>query len=171
MGMTPAVTFFVPGVPQPGGSKKGFAVKTRSGKMRIAIVEDAKHNAPWRAKVALAASQHFSAPLTGPLEVRFEFTMPRPKAHFGTGRRVAILKPGAPVGHVSAPDTTKLVRSTEDALKGIAWADDAQVVLQTASKLYGEVPGCQITIRPHMPAEVAPTAPNMLPLFEGDGHA
>lgn len=168
-----AVTFFVPGVPQPGGSKKGFAVTTKTGKTRIAVVEDAKHNAPWRAKVALAASQRVPAPLTGPLEVEFHFIMPRPRSHYGTGRRAEILKPSAPTGHTSKPDTTKLIRSTEDALKGIAWLDDAQVVAQSASKLYGATPGCRITIRPYVEplAEPAPVSGDTLPLFEGEGYA
>jgi Holliday junction resolvase RusA-like endonuclease len=48
-----------------------------------------------------------------------------------------------------APDTTKLVRSTEDALKGICWRDDSQVVYQVASKEYaarGGIPGADIKI-------------------------
>lgn len=155
--MSAEVRFFVPGVPQPGGSKKGFAMKTKTGKTRVVIVEDAKHNAPWRAKVALAASEHFTAPLSGPLKVSFHFTMPRPKHHYGTGRKATVLKPSAPTGHTSTPDVTKLIRSTEDALKGIAWGDDCQVVAQEAAKLYGDVPGCWVMVRPYQAVEqVAP---------------
>lgn len=148
--MPESVSFFVPGVPQPGGSKKGFAVKTRGGGVRIAIVEDAKHNAPWRAVVALAATEHFDAPLTGPLTVSFSFAMPRPGHHFGTGRNAGKVKPNAPLGHTSKPDVTKLIRSTEDALKGIAWVDDCQIVSQAAGKLYtnDRRPGCWISVSP-----------------------
>lgn len=148
--MSEPVTFFVPGVPQPGGSKKGFPVRTKTGGTRIAIVEDAKHNAPWRAVVTLAARDMFpDGPLTGPLEVTFEFRMPRPKGHYGSGRNAGKLKPGAPEWHTGKPDTTKLIRSTEDALTGIAWADDAQVSRQSAAKMYTSrlgQPGCFITI-------------------------
>lgn len=166
--MTAGVRFFVPGVPQPGGSKKGFVVRTKTGKTRVAIVEDAKHNAPWRAKVALAAAEHFTAPLTGPLEAEFLFTMPRPKHHFGTGRRAEILKPNAPTGHTGTPDITKLIRSTEDALKGIAWVDDCQIVVQSASKLYGDVPGCWIMVRAYPEAREAatPGRPKPFSLFD-----
>jgi Holliday junction resolvase RusA-like endonuclease len=142
------VCFFVPGVPQPGGSKKGFAVKTKTGKIRAVVVEDAKHNAPWRAKVSLAASEHFQEPLSGPLSVSFSFLMPRPKGHYGTGRNAEKLKADAPHGHTIKPDVTKLIRSTEDALKGIAWHDDCQVVSQSAGKFYGHRPGCWIRIQP-----------------------
>lgn len=145
-----AVTFFVPGVPQPGGSKKGFVIKTKSGGMRANIVEDAKRNAPWRAVVSLVASERMSGPFSGPVVVSFEFLMPRPASHYGTGKNADRLKPGAPAGHTSKPDVTKLVRSTEDALKGIAWGDDCQVVGQGARKMYANDrrPGCWITVYP-----------------------
>lgn len=145
--MSDFVQFFVPGVPQPGGSKRGYPVKTKTGKVRVAIVEDARHNAPWRAKVSLAASSHFDTPFRGPVEAHFEFVMPRPKRHYGTGRRASFLRPDAATAHTIYPDTTKLIRSTEDALKGIAWMDDAQVVAQSAVKFYGEPPGCLLRIR------------------------
>lgn len=142
------VTFFVPGVPQPGGSKKGFVVRTKTGKLRAAITEDAKHNATWRAVCSLAAQQAVSVPFTGPLVVDFEFRMPRPKGHYGTGRNAGTLKSSAPTAHTSKPDRTKLTRSTEDALTGIAWADDCQVVDGRTTKLYTDdrQPGCMITI-------------------------
>lgn len=141
------VCFFVPGVPQPGGSKKGFVVKTRGGAVRAVVVEDAKHNAPWRAVVTLAASEYFSSPLSGPISVSFTFAMPRPQGHYGTGRNAGTLKPTAPHGHTIKPDITKLIRSTEDALKGVAWQDDCQVVSQSAGKFYGPQPGCWIRIQ------------------------
>ena len=43
----------------------------------------------------------------------------------------------------------KLARSTEDALTGIAYADDSQTARLVASKRYPlihEVPGCKVTI-------------------------
>lgn len=145
------VRFFVPGVPQPGGSKRGFVVPRKGGGgFRVAIVEDAKKNAPWRAVVALAAQEHFQdGPLAGPLSVGFEFLMPRPKGHFGSRRGATVLKPSAPAGHAIKPDITKLIRSTEDALTGTAWLDDAQIVAQAASKTYTNdgKPGCWVTVR------------------------
>lgn len=144
-----AVTFFVPGVPQPGGSKRGFAMQNKAtGKWRAVITEDAKKNAPWRAVVALAAREAISEPFTGPVVVSFEFRMPRPRGHYGSGRNLGVLKAGAPVMHTNKPDRTKLMRSTEDALTGIAWRDDTQVVDGPTSKRYTDDgrPGCLITI-------------------------
>ena len=90
--------------------------------------------------------------MTGPLSVSFSFAMPRPGSHYGTGRNADKLKPSAPAGHTSKPDITKLIRSTEDALKGIAWVDDTQIVSQSAGKMYtnDRRPGCWIMIRPYV---------------------
>jgi Holliday junction resolvase RusA-like endonuclease len=133
-------TFFVPGIPAPGGSKKGFVnPKTK----RVVIVDDCSRNKDWRASVALAGSQQFSEPLQGPLSVEVVFYMPRPKGHF---RANGTRKPAAPEYPTTKPDTTKLWRSTEDALTGIAWMDDSQVVEQYAIKLYGARPGARISI-------------------------
>ncbi len=155
------VSFFVPGVPQPGGSKKAFVVRMKTGVTRAVVAEDAKHNAPWRAVVSLAARQAMEgrALFTGALSVSFDFVMPRPKGHYRTGKMAHWLKESAPMGHTGKPDVTKLIRSTEDALKGIAWEDDSQLVEQRASKLYTSAvpqaildqdwstkPGCFITI-------------------------
>lgn len=86
--------------------------------------------------------------LEGPLRVRFDFVFPRPAGHFGTGKNASVLKPSAPPYPAQRPDTTKLVRSAEDALKGILWRDDSQIVSQFATKRYGPQAGMAITVAP-----------------------
>lgn len=132
--------FFVPGIPAPGGSKRHIG----GGR----IIEDCTRTKGWRACVALAAMQAGCTPMDGPLSVMMVFTMPRRKFHY---RKNGTLKPAAPACPTTKPDTTKLVRSTEDALTGICWHDDAQVVQQMSAKIYesaGRPPGVSITIRP-----------------------
>jgi Holliday junction resolvase RusA-like endonuclease len=158
MSVPRSVAFFVPGVPQPGGSKKGFAIQNKAtGKWRAIVVEDAKHNASWRAVVSLAAQEAGFDPFLGPVVLTLEFRMPRPKGHYGTGRRAHVLKESAPLAHTSKPDRTKLMRSTEDALTGIAWKDDTQVVDGRTTKLYTNDgrPGCMITITEFLGDRVA----------------
>lgn len=87
-------------------------------------------------------------PLSGPLVVSFEFVIARPRGHYGTGRNSHRVRPSAPAYPAVKPDTTKLIRSTEDALKGICWNDDSQIVRQYASKSYGSSPGVRITVTP-----------------------
>lgn len=142
--MSDPIQFFVPGIPKPGGSKKAFF---RPGMRFPVVVEDCKKNKEWRAVVALAGHEAFPhAPLDGPLSVTYVFVMPRVKAHYRTGKRATELRDDAPIYHTVKPDCTKLVRSTEDALTGILWADDAQCAVQSARKEYGTTTGCFITV-------------------------
>jgi Holliday junction resolvase RusA-like endonuclease len=137
------IRFFVPGLPRPGGSKRAFLHKTTG---RVIVTEDCKRSKDWRTAVAFKASEAIKSPFAGPVEVRFEFLMPRPKGHFGSGRNTGILRSSAPAYPAVKPDVTKLVRSTEDAMKGIAWNDDAQAVRQIGEKRYAEIAGAIITI-------------------------
>ena len=140
-----AIRVWVPGIPQPGGSKKGFAIpdKDRPGKYRAILTEDNRKSKPWRQSVEWAAKEAFDMPLDGPISIEFRFFMPRPKCHFGKRG----LRPSAPARPTVKPDVTKLIRSTEDAMKGIAWIDDSQVVDQHGMKMYSRRPGALIVIR------------------------
>ena len=141
--MQKETSFWVPGIPQPGGSKKAFRNKYTG---KVIIVEDAKRNKDWRASVAQAASDHFPKPLTGAVAVRFEFFFLRPKGHFGSGRNRDQLKESSPKHHITKPDALKIARGTEDALTGIAWRDDSQITIEVIKKLYNGKTGARITI-------------------------
>ena len=133
------ISFTVPGVPAPGGSKKAF-MNPRTNK--IVVMDDAKNNKGWRERVAVFARQAMEGrpPLDGALQVVVLFAMPRPKSHYGTGKNSNTLKEWAQNAHpTSKPDATKLFRALEDALTGIVWKDDAQVVSQTISKVYTDL--------------------------------
>lgn len=148
--MTPTtLEFFVPGLPAPGGSKKGFPIKRANGTIGVTLTDDAKRNAPWRASVSLEARIAMGGhePFDGPLELDVTFVMPRPRGHFGSGRNAERIKPSAPSHHVVKPDRTKLLRALEDAMTMIVWRDDTQVVSGTVSKVYGMRPGARVTVR------------------------
>jgi Holliday junction resolvase RusA-like endonuclease len=131
------LTFSILGVAAPAGSKRGYA---RGG--HVQIVEDSKRTEPWKLEVARAGidamREHGFEPRSflGPLDLFVVFRFVRPKSHYGTGRNAERLKTSAPQHHVVKPDTTKLVRALEDALTGVVWRDDAQVVIQHAVKSY-----------------------------------
>lgn len=136
------ISFTVHGVPQPAGSKKGF-VHPSTG--RVVITDDAKKSRPWKAQVSDAAIQSVGDGhdlLRGPLELRVVFHLPRPKGHYGKRG----VRPGARQWPAVKPDATKLLRAVEDALTQVVWHDDAQVVIQTACKVYGEPARAEITI-------------------------
>lgn len=146
--MKPLLSFFVPGIPAPGGSKRGF-VNVYTG--RVNIVDDCKRNRDWKAVVATKADEVMRAAgleiLTFPLVVKMDFYMPRPKGHYRTGQHSALIRPSF-IDAVpdKKPDVLKLARSTEDALKGIVWRDDCQTIDLHITKDYGRVPGCIIDI-------------------------
>jgi Holliday junction resolvase RusA-like endonuclease len=150
--MSECVEFFVPGVPAPGGSKKAFVVNGRA-----VVKDDAKHNRGWRATVALAAREAMAGrpPLEGPLAMAFVFVQARPRGHFGTGRNAGTVRDSAPDFPATRPDALKLARSTEDALTGICYRDDAQTVALFVFKVYGDSPGCLVIARRLVAGEVA----------------
>lgn len=139
------ISFTVLGIPAPGGSKKGFYIKSIK---RVVMAPASNKTKPWMALVSAAAKEAYQGPLLeGPLKLRFDFYMLRPKGHYGTGRRASILKGIAPSFHTIRPDLTKLERSTEDALTGIIFRDDSQVAMKQTQKIYIERdPGVKITI-------------------------
>jgi crossover junction endodeoxyribonuclease RusA len=138
-----AFTFVVYGLPAPQGSKRHMG----NGIM----VESSKAVKPWRVDVkhaALACKPHdWDTAL--PVSVSIVFRFKRPATHIGKKG----VKPSAPEHCTSARngDIEKLVRSTHDALIGVAFDDDRQVVSLSASKRYcttDEPQGATITIIP-----------------------
>jgi Holliday junction resolvase RusA-like endonuclease len=144
--MNQSLKFFVPGIPAPGGSKKAFI---RNG--RVNMVDAGKNNKPWRASVALFASQAIQklevfTLMDGPLSLELMFAMPRTGSHYGTGRNKGVLKANAPEHHIVTPDATKLTRALEDALTGIVWTDDARIARQFITKVYADKPGAYVCV-------------------------
>lgn len=154
---------FILGMPRPGGSKTPNVVRkhgeivmvpTKSGGTRplITMRDDAKGNAEWKRLVKKGAKRSglFAEPHTGPLRVHFTFYMPRPKSHYVGGDPARGIKPRfALAEHIVRPDAIKLARSTEDALTGVAWRDDAQSFQVMTHKRYvreGEEPGVLVEI-------------------------
>jgi Holliday junction resolvase RusA-like endonuclease len=171
------VEFIVYGRPAPQGSKQAFPIykgkrgaKVFTGK--VAQVEMSKYVKPWRAEVAKAARElGLAGPIQGPVSVDMVFTQVRPKSHYRTGANSHLLRDSAPPVWCIAPDLSKLVRSTEDALKGIVWTDDKAVVeYGRLAKCYSDAedpdvldqPGAVIRVRPFVPA-----AAGMLPGLAG----
>lgn len=124
----PWLAFAVHGIPAPQGSKKSVGVRKKGPRQgQPILVESSKKVDPWRRRVAQVAKLATGypdqwPPLNGALVCDMVFTLPRPKS-FPSGdlRRVH----GMPTAY---PDLSKLLRSTEDALTKIVWADDARVV-------------------------------------------
>lgn len=133
----PPVTFQVFGVAQPKGSTKAFVPK---GWTRAVVTSDNAKAKGWQQLVAERAQAFASDGLfVGPVSLSVTFLLPRPKS-----------LPKRVVSHTKKPDLDKLVRATKDALKGVLYGDDAQVVTLQASKVYaanGSAPCAIVTLR------------------------
>ena len=150
--MTEPISIVVYGIPRPAGSKRAFPIKKNGEYTGRSIVTDASGQLgrDWRADVKAAAiAQYQGPPLEGDLYVEIFFGLPRPKSHFGTGKNAQFLRRGAPQAHTKKPDVGKLARAVEDALSGIVWRDDRQIVGAFYYKEYtvtSEPPGCEIRV-------------------------
>lgn len=148
--MTDRLPFRVFGNPKPQGSKTlgAHGGMRESAGPALAIWRQDVKSAAIDALYDADGGRLFTP--SGPIEVTIVFSLPRPRAHFGTGRNDGVLKPSAPTFHTSRPDVDKLLRSTLDALTAAGvYADDAAVSYVAATKTYcdeGEQPGAYIAI-------------------------
>ena len=76
------------------------------------------------------------APLTCPLNMKIIFKFKRPKSHYGTGRNKKIMKNKAPVYMTKTPDIDNLIKFYLDAMNGIFFEDDRQIIRIESEKLY-----------------------------------
>lgn len=141
------ITIRVPAVPVAQPRQRHRIASGNSGKPFVMNYTPSK--APvndFKASVRLAASEvHQGAPLDGPLSVWLECVMPRPKVMCWKK------KPTPRVPHVSKPDCDNLAKACLDALKQLAWQDDAQIADLRVTKAIAagdEQPHVVITISP-----------------------
>lgn len=151
--MTAPLRIRVHGTPAGQGSK---SYKGRWGGKPILADSNEKALIPWRDAVRSEAQRALEAGavpiLEGPIRLRADVLMPRPKAHFRGGKQAHLLRPDAPLWCSQTPDIDKVARSICDALTDAGvWRDDKQVADLRIRQLYaliGESPGALITISP-----------------------
>lgn len=92
--------------------------------------------------------------LTGPLEVLLVFLLPIPASWPDWKRAMAMTGQLVPTG---TPDFDNLAKGFLDALNGIAWVDDAQVVDAFTRKRYSGFPCAVVHVKPLdlLPAQVS----------------
>lgn len=111
----------------------------------------------WKACIKAFALPHKpDRALSGPLRVDLTFYMPRPSAHFGTGKNRDVMKPSAPSYCLSRPDRDNLDKALLDVMTELVfWIDDSQVCDGRIIKRYGPAVflsgqkhnGCYVRIR------------------------
>lgn len=119
------IQFRAEGIPVPQGSMKvinGRVLHAQGSALAV-----------WRSTIAWSAKQAGAIPVADPIQMTLVFIMPRPKT----------VKREFPS---VAPDLDKLIRAALDALTGVAYLDDGQVVEIHAHKIYGSSPGLEIRL-------------------------
>lgn len=113
--------FTVSGVPIPQGSLRAFLVKGRP----VVTADNRRDLGTWRQEIAAGARRAGAVVCEGPVEIMLTFRLPRPRS-----RPTRVRWPDR------RPDLDKLTRAVLDALTGVAWRDDGQVVAIRAVKAY-----------------------------------
>ena len=119
------ISFSCDGVPVPQGSMKvinGHVLHSQGSALAV-----------WRSTVALSARFAGAKPVDGAIGIEIIFRVRRPKT----------VKRDFPT---VAPDLDKYIRGVLDALTGIAYADDSQVIDIKAVKVYSDQDGADIKI-------------------------
>ena len=95
--------------------------------------------------VKLCARQAMAGrnPLKGAISLHAEFILPVPSSWPLWKQDAAI---DGFVRPTSKPDADNLVKAVKDACNSIVWKDDAQVVVETVTKVYGERPRVYVMI-------------------------
>ena len=119
------IAFSVEGKPIQQGSMRAFNNHIVHNKSKDLMA--------WRAQVGQAAHVAGCTPIEGAITISMRFRYLRPKSVIRT-------QPTVP------PDLDKQIRSILDALTGIAYQDDSQVVQITATKEYQGSQGVDIVI-------------------------
>jgi Holliday junction resolvase RusA-like endonuclease len=85
-----------------------------------------KRTRSYKADVALWASKYVKAPITGPIKLTLHFFMARPKK---------------PTNLYPRGDIDNYAKGIQDALNGVVFVDDSQIVELTAKKMYDDPTG------------------------------
>ena len=161
------IEFQVCGRPMTQGSTRVIPLKAKGGGYQvrpdgrpklIPVHDKGKELKAWRQQVALTAREVYNGPLLlDAVALTLVFERPRPKGHYGTGRNAGKLKASATDHPIQKPDVLKLARAVEDALSGVVWKDDSQVVEETLLKCWGDCYRVSVTIQP-LPAASPPAS-------------
>ena len=134
------IFFEIPGDAQAQGRPR--AGKTKRGKV---VMYDPKESRDYKSYVRLIASQHRpKSPLEGQLEVFIKIYRRMPKSITKKRRQAVIEGIHRPI---TKPDLTNIAKGIEDALNGIIYKDDSQIVDLHISKYYSDRPRVEVQIK------------------------
>lgn len=140
--MNDPVIIELAGPPRGKGRGRAF-VNPATGRASVYTPETTR---TYEAQLRYAAMQSMSGrlPLDGPVQVDMTAAFAIPKGYSRTKRKDALAGLVRPCVKPDADNTLKLC----DAMNGVVWGDDKQIVTATIRKLYSERPGLTIRVEP-----------------------
>jgi crossover junction endodeoxyribonuclease RusA len=139
--LSSSFTFTVYGKPAPQGSKRHLG--------KGVMVESSNRVKPWRQDIKHAAERLLPKTWHAilPMRLKVSFLFARPQSHY---RANGQLKPSAPrYCTTRIGDLDKLVRALCDALQGLCYLDDSQIIEINATRRYASIderPSAIVTI-------------------------
>lgn len=85
-------------------------------------------------------------PIKGAIMLEVSFYSARPKSHYKTGKNAGLLREDAPVMNAHKPDIDNLLKFIMDAMNGVFYKDDGQIVTIIVNKFYSPNPRTEIGI-------------------------
>lgn len=144
-----SLTFTVPGQPfakgRPKFARQGGFVRAYTPEKTVA----------YETLVKLAAGEAMAgaAPMQGPLSLMLRLYVAIPKS---TAKRDRAAIEAGRFLPTKKPDIDNVLKAISDALNGIAYDDDAQLVTVTVTKLYADTPRAEVTVMsPHAALDLA----------------
>jgi len=138
--MTFAMTFTLEGTPTGKGRPK-FA---RRGKFVSTYTPLKTKNYEDRIREVAREAMGSSEPLDTPISACFYITMPVPASYSKKAKTACLLGVTRPT---KKPDVDNIIKAFLDAMNGIVYLDDCQVVDLHAKKIYGTVGMVQVYIK------------------------
>lgn len=125
---------------EPVEQERPKASRTRNG---VHLYDPPKVRS-FKSVLALYTRMHYSGkPLEGPLSVKVRFYRRNQKR---VSKRRLKLREEGKIRPTKKPDLSNYLKSFEDALNGVLWADDAQIVNEEISKYYSQKPRIEVEV-------------------------
>jgi Holliday junction resolvase RusA-like endonuclease len=135
-----AITFTVPGVPvgkgRPRFARRGAHVATYTPAKTVSYENLVKHYA-----FLIMAGR---APLKRPIALAVDIYMPIPASWSKKRHQLAVC---GLIGATTKPDWDNVSKLTADALNGIIYDDDKQIVRAMVTKQYGLIPRVEVRVQ------------------------
>jgi len=135
-----SVNFTVPGTPV-GKGRPRFA---RHGAHVVAYTPDKTVNFEVVVKVMASQAMAGRALLTRPVSLHIDMFMPVPPSWSRKRRDLAF---SGLIGATTKPDVSNVLKAIEDAINGVVYLDDKQIVGGGFTKQYGLIPRVEVRVQ------------------------